>query len=698
MVSELEMLIGNDYKKLDKYNYDVRGDIENRLLRIMRGTYLDENSTKEIYKTIIKYNGKSSLRVAEYLENAAYKLRNKDAVIEISRTVGRYGKETAPEIALWLREASVSLKNKSSVAEINRILSLDEIVNTVEKYGKKSAPTIAYCLGEIAYDLKDKDAVIEISRTVGRYGKETAPEIALWLRKAVYSPKDKNAVVEISDILSLDEIVNTTEKYGEKVALTIANYLAGAAYKLRNKDAVIEISRTVGRYGKETAPEIAKLLGRVVYSPKDKNAVVKINKILSLDEIVNTVEKYRKEAAPEIAKLIIDTVLQLRDKDKMLRACRLIGIGEREFTRRIEPNDLENVLNEGLDRLVKDKSTLNAVLTYNSSNGELPKPNESNIDNYGSVVMSHLNDKYGVKKPLNLSQTVLFYSTSSEKRNEMTNYINSSAEKNPVFYSMNGINDDNDSIRYSKEELKKYSVISIIGSRNKETEAEARKTIGDLIGDKKVNRGKSIFYSKYKTKLPEIIELVKNRDYAKAYAVLSNLNNENISDVLNSSNYRDYGSLNDGVIRAVESKNPLDYDRSIQMACVYLPGAAEEGISEYCKDDNVILVKYEIGGESLGSAICYKEGDKFLVDSIEGHRRFRKSKIYDIVYDDLLMRAKGYGAKEVLFGLDALNETPIDFSEHLSGKHLSKIRVKMALNTEAYLETNAKSMAYSVMI
>jgi hypothetical protein len=505
MVSELEMLIGNDYKKLDKYNYDIRGDIEKSLLRIMKETYLDENSTKEIYKTIINYNGTSGLKIAHWLECAALVSRNKDAVINMSR-----------------------------------ILSLDEIV-----------------------------------KTVGKYGEETASEIAEWIGSAAF---------------------------------------------------------------------------------------------------------------------------HFRDKNKMLRACRLIDIGEREFTRHIESNGLENVLNEGLDRLVKDKSTLNAVLTYNLSKNELPKPNESNIDNYGSVVMSYLNDKYGVKKPLNLSQTVLFYSISSEKRNEMTNYINSSEEKNPIFYSMNGINDDNDRIRYSKEELKKYSVISVIGSRNKETEAGARRIVKELVGEKTVNRGKSAFYSTYRAKLPEIIGLVKNRDYGKAYEVLSNLNNENISDVLNSSNYRDYGSIGNGVIRAVESKNPLDYNKNIQMACVYLPGAAEEGISEYCRDDNVILVKYEIGGESLGSAICYKEDDKFLVDSVEGHRRFRKTKIYDIVYEDLLMRAKEYGAKEVLFGLDALNETPTDFNKHLSGKHLSKIKVKMALNTEAYLETDTKSMAYSVMI
>ncbi len=902
MTSELELLIGNDYKKLDKYNEDIREDIDHRLLHIIKVVNLDKNLTKEIYKTIIKYNGKSGLKIVECLNNAVYRLENKNAVVEISRilsldeivnTVGKYGEEAAPEIAEWLGEATISLKNKDAVVEISRILSLDEIVNTVGrykteakeiayglggiafylrdknavveirrtvekyrkraapeiakdlensaerlkdkdavveisrilsldeivntvgkygeeaapeiahwlwtaalylrdkdavikisrivgKYGEEAAPEIAECLKNAAYKLddkgavvkingnkinnifsldeivntvgrykkgaktiahwlcktaialKDKDAVIRVNRTVGKYGEEAAPEIAMVLGSVAHNLKDKDAVVEISRILSLDEIVNTVRRY-EREAEEIAYWLGSAVYRLRDKDAIIEISKTIKRYEEKTALEITALLGSAAFELKDKDTVVEISRILSLDEVVNTVGKYGEKAAPEIAywlgkatislknkdavveisrivgkygeetapniaKLLANTAFNFRDKDKIFRACRLMDIGEREFTQHIELNDLENFLNEGLDRIVKDKPTLNALLTYNSSKNELPKPDESNIDNYRSVVMSYLNNKYRIKRPLNLSQIMLFYSIPSEQRNEMTDYINSSEEKNPIFYSMNGVNNDNDSIKYSKEELKQYSVISVIGSKNKQIETEAKRVIGDLVGDKKINQGNSAFYSNYKTKLSEIIGLVRNKDYDGAYEVLFGLNDENISDVLNASNYRDYDSPDNSVIKAVESKNPFDYDSKVQMACVYLPNPRKNGISEYCEDDNIILVRYDIGGESLGSAICYKEDDKFLVDSVEGHRRFRKSKIYDIVYDDLLMRAKEYGAKEVLFGLDALNETAKGFTAHLSKKTTSKTKIDMRLNTKAYLETCKGSKAYSVVI
>ena len=50
--------------------------------------------------------------------------------------------------------------------------------------------------------------------------------------------------------------------------------------------------------------------------------------------------------------------------------------------------------------------------------------------------------------------------------------------------------------------------------------------------------------------------------------------------------------------------------------------------------------------KTLGSAICYMEKDKFLVDSVEGHRTFRKPQIFNAVYQDLVDRAREKGAKK----------------------------------------------------
>jgi hypothetical protein len=123
------------------------------------------------------------------------------------------------------------------------------------------------------------------------------------------------------------------------------------------------------------------------------------------------------------------------------------------------------------------------------------------------------------------------------------------------------------------------------------------------------------------------------------------------------------------------------------MACVYLPnGASCEDILEYCRDDNFVLVRYDIGNQTLGSAICYMENGIFLVDSVEGHRRFRKPKIFEIVYNDLIERAKQKNAETIVFNKDALNKTPQAFIEYLSTKNIPEKRIKMGLDTDGYLE------------
>jgi len=80
------------------------------------------------------------------------------------------------------------------------------------------------------------------------------------------------------------------------------------------------------------------------------------------------------------------------------------------------------------------------------------------------------------------------------------------------------------------------------------------------------------------------------------------------------------------------------------------------------------------------------EDNIFLVDSVEGHRRFRNDKIFEIVYNDLIERAREKGAEMIVFNIDVYNETSRKFIEYLSRKNLPKGRIKMRLDTDAYLE------------
>jgi hypothetical protein len=142
------------------------------------------------------------------------------------------------------------------------------------------------------------------------------------------------------------------------------------------------------------------------------------------------------------------------------------------------------------------------------------------------------------------------------------------------------------------------------------------------------------------------------------------------------------------VLWAVESNDPLDYDSRVQMACVYLPRYFHEGIYDYCRDKRFTLVRYDINGKTVGSAICYAEGDRFLVDSIEGHRTFRKPQIFDAVYKDLMDRARSKGYKEIIFSNGGTNETPKRFIEYLGSVGLKNGKVKMDLDTKGYLEAD----------
>jgi hypothetical protein len=234
-----------------------------------------------------------------------------------------------------------------------------------------------------------------------------------------------------------------------------------------------------------------------------------------------------------------------------------------------------------------------------------------------------------------------------------------------------------------------YSIISIIGSRDKDKEKQAVNAISEIVGLKTINKARNEFYSKYKHLMKEIIPAFAQGNYEKACDILKKTENEAIIDVINAANYKDVDISSARFIKAVESKNPLDYDNRVQMACVYLPdGASCEDILEYCRDDRFVLVRYDIGNQTLGSAICYMENGIFLVDSVEGHRRFRKPKIFEIVYNDLIQRAKDKGARMVIFNKSALNKTPEEFLDYLKTKNLPEETVNMKLDTAGYLEAD----------
>ncbi|MFH8039035.1 MAG: hypothetical protein QXJ14_03430 [Candidatus Aenigmatarchaeota archaeon] len=684
----------------------------------------EENAVIEVIRTIGKYNGQVANNITCCLYRITYELKDRNAVVETSRTIRKYDGAVACEVAIWLSVAAEKLKDKNAVIEISEIFSSDEVVNTIKKYRGDTAQWIVYWLAYTVFEFKNKDAIIEISRTIRKYDDSGVAELIFSLYNVARYSEDKDIitkacetirkydspiaeiiaswlacndpffkyykdnVIRVSKIFSSDEVINIVKKYDKNVVRGITDSLCRIAYYLRNEDTIIEVIKTVGKYGGDIAKEIARYLGetadRLKYE-ESGDAII---------EMIKTIRKYEGEAAKEIAYQLGRAAQDLKDSSKVIRLIKMLEKVGKSMSDILFENEIHEIINLGLDNLIKDRKSFDAIAIYIKSKKELPLPTENNIDNYLSLALDYVKSKYGLIKDINLDQMLMFFTIDEYKRKEVIGFINKSKEINPKYYSL-FIKSKNDFLNYSRNDLEKYAIISIIGSRNKELEKGARNIISAIVGEKVINKARNEFYNNYKYLIKEIANAFNQGNYEKAINILKQTNNEAILDVINSVNYRDV-NINSNIVKAVESKNPLDYDNRIQMACVYLPNG--NGILEYCIDDRIKLIRYDIGNETLGSAICYLEDKKLLVDSIEGHRRFRKEEIFEIVYNDLIERAKEWKAEIVIFNKNAPNKTPREFIEYLKSKNLKEDKIEMKLDTEAYLEANEKVKRYVVKI
>ena len=505
---------------------------------------------------------------------------------------------------------------------------------TIEKYERKIAWAIASRLGEIVMGTGDKDVIIESARTIGRYEGEAASNVALGLGEIAIGAKDKDAIIESARMIG---------RYEEAVAGGIALGLGEIAFSTKDKSAVIESARTIGRYEVDTARGVAWGLRNIAFNTRDKDAV------RAACDIVNKVGK---------------------------RALDLLNY-----------NDIIVISRKGLDKLIDRKEDFDSVIAYVRSGCILPLPTKENIKTYRKLASGYVFDTYGISKELGIEKMLMLFSIDEEERKGLAELVNKSTEKNRKEYSVSA--GESKTIKVDRRRLPYLLLLAVTGSRDKIKEEEAFRLASSIVGEKTVNRARNSFNSSYKSKLPEIISYVKKDEVDKAIMILKETKDESINDVLACMDYRDTGfSRGNAVLSAVESNDPLDYDSRVQIACVYLPRDYDDGIYEYCKDDRFTLVRYDIGGKTLGSAICYMEDGTFLVDSVEGHRTFRKPKIFDAVRRDLVERAKEKGAKRILFSEGGTNETPKEFMDYLGHLGLEKGKIKMKLDTEGYLEAD----------
>ena len=626
----------------------------------------------------------------------------RDARLAAEETIGKYEGNVAREVARGLRVIAIGAKDKDAVIESARIIG---------RYGGDYASDVAWGLGEIATDTGDKDAVIESARMIGRYEGEAAGIVAWGLGEIATDTKDKDTVLNAARIMSLDEIINvvkkdkynttnvatqllyiaaytkdkdvtiesarTIERYGGAAVGEVASGLGEIAMGTKDKDTVIESTRMIGRYEGVTAMRVAWGLGKIAFNTKDKDAVIESTRMIG---------KYEGEAAGIVAWGLGKIAIDAGDKDAVRLACGIVNkVGKRALDL-LNYNDIIVISRKGLDKLIDRKENFDAVAAYVKSGCILPLPTGENIKTYGKLAYRYVSDTYGISKELGIEKMLMLFSIDEEKRKGLAELVNKSTERNRKEYS---ISDGGDKMDIDRSKLPYLLLLAVTGSRDKIKEEEAFRLASGIVGEKTVNRARNSFNSSYKSKLPEIISYVNRDEVDKAIMILRETKDESINDVLACMDYRDTGfSGGNAVLSAVESNDPLDYDSGVQIACVYLPRYFHEGIYDYCRDKRFTLVRYDVGGKTLGSAICYMDDGTFLVDSVEGHRTFRKPKIFDAVRRDLVERAKEKGAKRILFGEGGTNETPKKFMDCLGHIGLEKGKIKMKLDTKGYLDAD----------
>ncbi len=490
---------------------------------------------------------------------------------------------------------------------------------------------------------------------------------------------EKNHILRIDALgrnarLAAEETIG---KYERNFAEGVAYWLGEIAMGTKDKDTVIESARMIGRYEGVTAMRVAYWLGEIAIGAKDKDTVI---------ESARTIGRCGGDAAEGVAWGLGKIAIYTKDKDAVRAACGIVNKVGKQALELLDYKDITTISQKGLDKLIDQKEDFDAVFAYVKSGCILPLPTRENIKTYGKLAYRYVSDTYGISKELGIEKMLMLFSVNKEKRKGLARLINKSTERNRKEYS---ISDGGDKMDIDRSKLPYLLLLAVTGSRDKLKEEEAFRLASGIVGEKAVNRARNSFNSSYKSKLPEIISYVNRDEVDKAINILKSTKDESINDVLACMDYRDTGfSGGNAMLSAVESNDPLDYDSRVQIACVYLPRSYNEGIYEYCKDDRFTLVRYDIGGKTLGSAICYVGDGTFLVDSVEGHRTFRKPKIFDAVRRDLVERAKEKGAKRILFSEGGTNETPKEFMEYLGHLGLEKGKIKMKLDTKGYLEAD----------
>jgi uncharacterized protein YjgD (DUF1641 family) len=720
-------------------------DLErDKLLKVFE--ILTSNPITEILDKTRSMYGKES--VAKTFATITTRVRDERYWDNLARRLYEYDGSLVEDILIGLQSILKELK-ENELPKAIEIVTNEEVVGMLSKYNNLSRRDFVGYIAKISRYVEEK-YLYSLANILKQYNYGVVDEILdLIFEKSEREPHSrKDKLIQFIEMLAREEVRKMLMKYNSLIEKDYHGWkkelrkLLDVTYNIGREDSILKLYQTLDLLYSYSSGVVFGIINALkeISEESDRDSLIQTIDILGSEKFSKNLEKLIRDGVIE-KDLVVDLVKPFTylshhfDTDEIVQTIESIDgiLTKRKLIFELyniakDPKERENIIKfirttkekgplistvlrglrreethefikDGLYRLVNDENDANSIRIYFIFKEELPKPDESNIKDYLKIALGYFKEKYGIY--LNIDQLDLLQRLDEETRSRAIDLARKSKEENEKIYSLETGNELKYALNYDKDTLLKYSIISIIGSRDEKLQNNARSVISEIVGQKTLNRAIHEFNYNFRHLKKPIIDAIKRGDLEGAYKILlqeAGSKSEAIGDVLNAANYREV-NIKGRILKAVESKNPLDYDSEVQICCAYLPS---KRIFDYIEDKNIVLIRYDIGGKTLGSAICYLEDGEhekiFLVDSVEGHRRFRKPEIFELVFKDLIERAREKGANIVVFNTSAYNETSRKLLEYLKRKGLEEGRIIMKLETNAYLEAKKKGVVIGYVV
>ncbi|MDE1870495.1 MAG: hypothetical protein KGH71_05980 [Candidatus Micrarchaeota archaeon] len=644
---ELKRKIAN--KLLDEINNGTKQWSEKRALKMLET--LEHESVQNVLN---KYPVKEAIAIAETLMEKSY-----------SSGIG-YASH---------RGAHFYPMRKNSIDNVAQVLALDEVMAPFSSYD----PSIAWVM------------LMQYTNQLFTFKPDKLREQA----------------VEFAQALSIPHVTNNLNRLAgidDKATLTAVSNLFIGMGRVMDVEIFTEIANLLGMCNPYLASAITFDFAQYFEGPKrDRKRILEVVRLMQDKEIIERLNSKVVMGMFYATSFTVNAGMEFRDRAMMLRAIEFYTTHEK-MIRQMEGlawteggGVICKIIKLDLDEVCTNKHGVKCVIMYAASGGAFLRPTKQNLKNYERELLAHLKGKYGLSKELTMEEMGMLAGLGRNKIRKGIQIINDSQDESVKKYSLR--NQQLLRLDYTKEQLAEYAAVALLGSRDAKKEAKAIGIFSEIVGRDKLNRARNEINTKYRELKAGIFAMAKANSgdallYQRICAMLAEAKNEFIGDTLEGINCNDLSVKSAGFVRAAESRNILDYDSRVQMACVFLPRSND--VYGYAADDEIVMVKYEIGKKRLGGAICSMTGGNFLVDSVEGHRIFRKDSIFEIVFSDLVERAREKNAQRIVFGKNGANKTSQMFIKYIEGKGLKDMTVEFRIKKNVYLETEKGSRALAM--